>query len=96
MDGGTVWPRTSVGGRPAVFRTRDGGATWQRQDAGLPATAWYTVLRQAMAHDGRDPLGLAFGTTSGDVWVSSDLGDRWHLAVAHLPKVQSVAAARLA
>ena len=56
MDGGTVWPRVSPGGKPAVYRTRDGGETWQRLDAGLPARAWYTVLRQAMAHDGRDPL----------------------------------------
>ena len=23
MDGGTVWPRTSPGGRPAVYRSRD-------------------------------------------------------------------------
>jgi hypothetical protein len=95
MDGGTVWPRTSVGGRPAVFRTRDGGAHWQRLDTGLPRTAWYTVLRQAMAHDGRDQLGLAFGTTSGDVWFSTDEGDKWHGVARHLPKVQNVTAARL-
>lgn len=96
MDGGTVWPRTSVGGKPAVFRTRDGGASWQRLDTGLPATAWYTVLRQSMAHDGRDPLGLAFATTSGDVWFSSDEGDRWHCVARHLPKIWSVTAGRLA
>lgn len=95
MDGGTVWPRTSVGGKPAVFRTRDGGASWQRLDTGLPASAWYTVLRQAMAHDGLDPLGLAFGTTSGDVWFSIDQGDRWHCVARHLPKIQNVTAARL-
>lgn len=95
MDGGTVWPRVSPGGRPAVYRTRDAGETWQRCDRGLPATAWYTVYRQAMAHDGRDPLGIAFGTTSGDVWFSDDLGDRWHCVHRHLPKLQSVTAARL-
>ena len=96
MDGGTVWPRTSVGGKPAVFRTRDGGKTWTRQDRGLPRRAWYTVYRQAMAQDGRDPLGLAFGTTSGDVYLSDDLGDHWHCVVRHLPKLQSINAARLA
>ena len=96
MDGGTVWPRTSVGGKPAVYRTRDGGASWQRLDAGLPAPAWYTILRQAMAHDGRDPLGLAFATTSGDVWFSADEGDRWHCVARHLPKIWSVTAGRLA
>lgn len=95
MDGGTVWPRTSVGGKPAVYRTRDGGASWQRLDAGLPERAWYTVFRQAMAHDGRDPLGLVFGTTSGDLYFSSDEGDRWHCVAQHLPKLFSVTAGRL-
>ncbi len=36
MDGTTVWPRTSVGGRPAVCRMRNAGKTWQRLDRGLP------------------------------------------------------------
>ena len=49
-----------------------------------------------MAHDGRDPLGLAFGTTSGDVYFSQDDGDRWHCVARHLPKLQSVTAARIA
>ena len=42
------------------------------------------------------PLGLAFGTTSGDVWFSSDLGDRWHSIARHLPKIHNVTAGRLA
>ncbi|HET8946483.1 MAG TPA: hypothetical protein VFQ07_05835, partial [Candidatus Polarisedimenticolia bacterium] len=68
MDGTTVWPRTSPGGRPAVYRTRDAGATWERQDAGLPrAQGWFTVKRQAMTRDTRDPVGLYFGTTSGEI-----------------------------
>jgi hypothetical protein len=49
MDGTSVWPRTSPGGKPAVYGTRDGGTSWQRLDAGLPASqAWWTVKRQAM------------------------------------------------
>jgi hypothetical protein len=52
MDGSDVWPRTSPGGRPAVYATRDGGENWQRHDAGLPASeAWWTVKRQAMCAD---------------------------------------------
>ena len=95
MDGGTVWPRTSVNGRPAVFRTRDAGQTWQRLDRGLPSRAWHTVLRQAMAHNGGASPGLAFGTTSGEVWGSSDEGDSWQSLVTGLPKIMSVTAARL-
>jgi hypothetical protein len=95
MDGGTAWPRTSVDGRPAVYRTDDGGASWKRFDDGLPERAWYTVYRQAMAHDGRDPLGLAFGTSSGDLWFSDDLGKCWRPVARHLPRLWSVTAARL-
>jgi hypothetical protein len=96
MDGGTVWPRVSPGGKPAVYRTQDGGESWQRQDRGLPPRAWHTTLRQAMAHDGRDPLGLAFGTTAGDVFLSDDLGDTWREVVRGLPRVWNVTAGRLA
>lgn len=96
MDGGSVWPRTSVGGRPAVYRTDDGGASWKRLDKGLPERAWYTVYRQGMAHDGRDPLGLAFGTSSGELWFSDDLGACWRPIARHLPRLWSVTAARLA
>ncbi|MGE4158545.1 MAG: WD40/YVTN/BNR-like repeat-containing protein [Planctomycetota bacterium] len=96
MDGSSVWPRTSIGGRPAVYRTRDAGQSWQRLDKGLPAQAWYTVYRQSMAHDGQKPLGLAFGTSSGDFFWSGDEGDTWKEILRGLPKIMSVTAGRLA
>ena len=72
-DGSTVWPRTSPGGKPAVYATRNGGETWKRLDAGLPpGQAWWTVKRQAMTADAQDPVGLYFGTTSGELWASRD------------------------
>ena len=71
----TVWPRTSPDGKPAVYVTRNGGKTWQRLDAGLPRKqAWWTVKRQAMTADAQDPVGLYFGTTSGELWMSRDEG----------------------
>jgi hypothetical protein len=91
MDGGTVWPRTSPDGRPAAYTTGDGGERWQRQDVGLPANqAWWTVKRQAMCSDTHDPLGLYFGTTSGELWGSRDEGASWHCIARHLPEIYAV------
>ena len=96
MDGTTVWPRTSPEGKPAVYATRNGGKTWQRLAAGLPEKqAWWTVKRQAMTADTSDPLGLYFGTTSGELWMSRDEGRRWSCLAQHLPEIYAVEAAVL-
>lgn len=90
MDGTDVWPRTSPGGRPAAYRTNDAGETWTRLDEGLPARAWFTVKRQAMAVDAGAPVGVYFGTTSGEVWASADDGTTWATVIAHLPEIYSL------
>lgn len=96
MDGTDVWPRTCPGGRPAVFTTTDSGKTWRRLANGLPkANAWWTVLRQAMTCDAQDPLGLYFGTTTGQVWGSVDEGKSWQSIAEHLPHIYAVEAAEL-
>jgi photosystem II stability/assembly factor-like uncharacterized protein len=95
MDGTSVWPRTSPGGRPAVYATRNGGETWLRQDAGMPEQAWWTVKRQAMSADAADPVGLYFGTTSGELWASGDEGGNWHCIARHLPEIYAVETAVL-
>lgn len=95
MDGTDVWARTSPGGRPSVYVTRDAGRTWQRCDAGMPREhAWLTVLRQAMATDAHDPVGIYFGTTGGEIWASRE-GDPWACIARHLPHVFSVEVAEL-
>ncbi len=94
MDGTTVWPRTSPDGKPAVYVTRNGGTRWQRLDAGLPKSqAWWTVKRQAMTADAQDPVGLYFGTTSGELWMGRDEGRRWTCIARHLPEIYAVEAA---
>ncbi len=96
MDGQTVWPRTSPEGRPAVFGTKNGGASWQRLAGGMPARdAWWTVKRQAMACDVGQPVGLYFGTTSGEVWAGRDEGKRWTGVARHLPEIYAVETAEL-
>lgn len=93
MDGQSVWPRTSPDGKPAVYATRDGGESWQRLDAGLPREqAWWTVKRQAMCADAHDPVGLYFGTTSGELWASADEGASWTCIARHLPEIYAVEA----
>ena len=62
LDGTSVWPRTAIDGKPAVYVTRNGGR----------------------------PLGLYFGTTSGELWASRDEGEGWKQITAHLPQIQSV------
>ena len=89
MDGTSVWPRVSPGGKPAVYRSVNGGKTWQRQATGLPkAQAWWTVKRQAMTADQAATVGVYFGTTSGEVWGSRDEGRSWkclaRASAAHL------------
>jgi photosystem II stability/assembly factor-like uncharacterized protein len=97
MDGTEVWPRTSPGGKPAVYATRDAGKSWQRLDRGLPREqAWLTVRRQSMSADAHDPVGIYFGTTSGEVWASADEGTSWRSLARHLPLVHAVEAAELA
>ena len=95
MDGTTVWPRTSPDGKPSAYVTRNAGKTWKRLDSGLPKRAWYTVKRQAMAADQHDPVGLYFGTTSGELWTSRNEGGKWARLAEHLPHIYSVEVAEL-
>ena len=91
MDGTSVWPRTSPGGKPAAYMIKNAGRTWKRLDKGLPASnAWFTVKWQAMTADERDPVGIYFGTTSGEVWGSRDEGQSWKCLASHPPEIYSV------
>ncbi len=97
---GTVWviPLTTPDkgryvpdAKPAVWRTSDRGASWERQDRGLPpADAWFSVLREAMGVDVLAPAGVYFGTQSGEVWGSPDEGETWSQVAGHLPAIASV------
>ncbi|MCJ7439566.1 MAG: glycosyl hydrolase, partial [Acidimicrobiia bacterium] len=49
-----------------------------------------TVKRQAMTVDDGDPVGVYFGTTSGELWGSPDEGASWKPLLQHLPEIYSV------
>jgi photosystem II stability/assembly factor-like uncharacterized protein len=96
MDGTDVWPRTSPDGRPAAYITRNAGKTWQRQDNGLPESqAWWTLKRQAMTVDTQAAPALYLGTTSGELWMGRDEGERWVNIARHLPEIYAVEVAEL-
>lgn len=81
------------GGQIAVWRSQNGGQSWQMMQQGLPqGQAYVKVLRDAMATDSLSPAGVYFGTSSGHLFASADEGESWTLIAAHLPEIQSVSA----
>lgn len=78
-------------GKAAVWRTQDAGSSWQRLTNGLPQEdAHLGVLREGMAIDAFDEPGLYFGTSTGQVFASTDAGDTWSEVASYLPSISSV------
>ena len=83
-------------GHAAVWRTRDAGSSWQQLDRGLPQQdAHVGVLREAMAIDPYDVPGLYFGTSTGQLFASTDEGESWSEIASYLPSISSVEVAVL-
>lgn len=82
--------RIPVDGRVVVARTRDGGASFEELRAGLPQEHAYDITyRHALDVDAKGER-LAFGSTTGSLWVSENQGDSWELVSSHLPPVYAV------
>jgi photosystem II stability/assembly factor-like uncharacterized protein len=66
--------------KPYVYRTRDGGQSWQAITTGLALDAPVNSVRE-------DPTrrGLLFAATEKAVWVSFDDGDHWRSLQLNLP-----------
>jgi photosystem II stability/assembly factor-like uncharacterized protein len=77
-------------GKLVVTRTRDGGKSFEVLSRGLPQRHAYDVVyRHALALDATGER-LAFGSTTGGLWVSEDQGDSWREVTHTLPPVYAV------
>lgn len=97
-DAGTAWfvpgisdqRRIPVDGSVVVTRTRDGGRSFEVLTKGLPQRQAYDITyRHGLDIDDTGDR-LAFGTTTGSLWVSEDQGDSWKAVSEHLPPVYCV------
>ena len=88
--------RYAPGGSLGVWRTNDSGDSWQRHGDGLPQeNAFVGVYREAMAVDRLDPVGVFFGTSTGQLYGSVDEGKTWSVVAENLPPIWGVEAVAL-
>jgi len=80
--------RMAIDGALFVARTEDGGTSWTQLRRGLPQEhAYDVVLRHSLDQRGGN---LAFGSTTGNLYVSEDGGEGWQVVANNLPPVYSV------
>lgn len=80
--------RVAVRQSLCVCRTEDGGKTWTDFREGLPQDSSFDIVyRHALARKGNT---LAFGTTTGNLFLSENDGESWSALHHSLPMVYSV------
>jgi hypothetical protein len=83
--------RTCPGSAPAVWRSENGGDSWRRLARGLPKKeSYFTILRDAMDIDELKTPALYFGTTTGQLWIGREGGERWDCLFDSLPPIHNV------
>jgi hypothetical protein len=82
--------RCPTDGRVVVNRTQDGGASFETLRRGLPQEwAYDLVYRHGLDVDETGNR-LAFGSTTGSLWISDDGGDSWQTVSSNLPPIYAV------
>ena len=97
-DADTAWfvpavkdeKRIPVDGKVVVTRTRDGGKTFDVLRNGLPQEHAYDLTYRHCLDIDESGSRLAFGSTTGSLWVSEDQGDVWRTISKHLPPILAV------
>jgi hypothetical protein len=88
LEGST---RTCPEGAPAVWRSSDGGSSWNRLARGFPKKeSYFTVLRDALGIDELKSPALYLGTTTGQLWMGRDSGEEWIRLFDSLPPIHCV------
>jgi photosystem II stability/assembly factor-like uncharacterized protein len=83
--------RTCPGGAPAVWRSENGGDSWQKLAKGFPKKeTYFTVLRDALDIDDLRSPALYFGTNTGQLWMGRDGGEQWECLFDSLPPINCV------
>jgi len=83
--------RTCPGGAPAVWRSENGGDSWNQLARGLPKkVSYFTVQRDGMDVDKLRSPALYFGTTTGQLWIGRDGGEEWSCLFDSLPPIHCV------
>ena len=83
--------RACPGGAPAVWRSANGGGSWQKLAKGFPKKeSFFTVQRDAMTMDDFKSPALYFGTTTGQLWLGRDGGEDWSCVFDSLPPIHCV------
>ncbi|MCG6872796.1 MAG: exo-alpha-sialidase [Gammaproteobacteria bacterium] len=82
--------RYAVDARVTVARTRDGGESFETLSDGLPQEHAYDLVYRHALDVNTNGERLAFGSTTGSLWVSEDSGDSWQQLSANLPPIYCV------
>ncbi|MBY0225084.1 MAG: hypothetical protein K2Q28_04695 [Hyphomicrobium sp.] len=82
--------RIPVGGKLVLSRTRDGGKSFETLSKGLPQKHAYDVVYRHGLDVDSSGRKLAFGSTTGGLWISEDEGDSFAMLSHTLPPIYAV------